>query len=83
LSRAIVPNEGTETPDNDALVSVHPTEPLTSTSVAKAADVPIKVVTPSAIRAMAASLDLFDLVNILFSLSFFRLDSSRIISKLV
>lgn len=64
-------------------VTEHSTEPPTVTFVAKAADVPIKVVTPSAIRAMAASLDLFDFVNIMFSLSFFRLDSSRIISKLV
>jgi hypothetical protein len=79
----MAPNEGTETPVNDEKVSIHPTVPLTSTGVAKAADVPIKVVTPTAIRAMAASLDLFDLVNILFSLSFLRLDSSRIISKLV
>jgi hypothetical protein len=79
----MAPNEGAEALVKVEADSIHPTEPLTSTFVAKAADVPIKVVTPSAIRAMAASLDLFDLVNILFSLSFLRLDSSRIISKLV
>jgi hypothetical protein len=51
-------------------VAAHSTEPLTFTSVAKAAEVLIKVVTASTMRAIAASLDLLELVNILFSLSF-------------
>ena len=64
------------------VVAAHPTEPLTSTSSAKAAGVPIKVVTASAIRAMEASLDLFDTVIILFSLSFLSLGSFSITSNL-
>jgi hypothetical protein len=56
--------------DTEETLAVHSTEPLTSTPVAKAADVPIKVETPSAMRAMAASLDLLDFANILILLIF-------------
>jgi hypothetical protein len=48
-----------------------PTVPDTFTPVAKAADVPIKVETPSAMRAMAANLDLLDFTNIFDSPYFF------------
>jgi len=47
-----------------------PTAPVTDTS-AKATDEPIKVETPSAMRAMAASLDLLDFANIFDSPYFF------------
>jgi hypothetical protein len=52
------------------LTSQVPTEPVTSTPVALAADVPMKVEAPSAMRAMAASLDLPDLASILIWLAF-------------
>jgi hypothetical protein len=52
------------------LTSQVPTEPVTSTPVALAADVPMKVEAPSAMRAMAASLDLPDLASILVWLAF-------------
>jgi hypothetical protein len=55
-------------------VAVHSTEPLTSTSWAKAADVPIKVETPSAMIAIAANLDLLDFTNIFDSPYFFSQD---------
>jgi hypothetical protein len=78
----ITPNEGTEIPVNDAKVSEHPTEPPTLTFDAKADGVPIKVVTASAIRAMEASLCLFELDNILISPSFLSLESFGITSNL-
>jgi hypothetical protein len=51
-----------------------PTVPVTFTSVAKAADVPIKVETPSAMIAIAANLDLLDFTNIFDSPYFFSQD---------
>jgi hypothetical protein len=51
-----------------------PTVPLTVTSSAKAADVPIKVETPSAMIAIAANLDLLDFANIFDSPYFFSQD---------
>jgi hypothetical protein len=53
-------------------VAVHPTVPVTFTPVdAKAADVPIKVETPSAMIAIAANLDLLDFANTFDSPYFF------------
>jgi hypothetical protein len=78
LFKPVVPF-GTVSKSTAAAVTVEgaehaPTVPLTFTPVAKAADVPIKVETPSAMRAMAANLDLLDFANIFDSPYFFSQD---------
>jgi hypothetical protein len=60
--------------DTVEATSQSPTVPDTFTGVAKAADVPIKVETPRAMRAMAANLDLLDFTNIFDSPYFFSQD---------
>jgi hypothetical protein len=61
-------------------VSSHTAGTLSSVPVANPADVPVKVEVPNEIRAIAASLDLQGLANILLSLVFFS--QNRITSKL-
>jgi hypothetical protein len=60
--------------DTVEATSQSPTVPVTFTGVAKAADVPIKVETPRAMIAIAATLDLLDFTNIFDSPYFFSQD---------
>jgi hypothetical protein len=67
--------KSTSTAVTDEAKAHSPIVPLTPTGVvAKAADVPIKVVTPNAMIAIAANLDLLDFTNIFDSPYFFSQD---------
>jgi hypothetical protein len=78
LAKPVVPlataPKATVLADTVEEVAVHPTVPLTVTLLATAADVPIKVETPSAMIAIAANLDLLDFANTFDSPYFFSQD---------